>query len=105
MNQLLIAILIGLIAGTIDALPMLIQKMDRMACISAFGHYLVLGLIIPFIHWEISGWLTGVIVSVLSSIPVMTMVIPKEKKAFLPMLFSAILLGAAIGWAGAKFIS
>ena len=104
MNNLIAAAIIGIVAGTIDAGPMLIQKMDKMACFSAFVHYFVLGIIIPFVNWGIPGWLTGIMVSVLSSIPVMMIVVPKEKKAFLPMFIFSIILGAAIGWAGAKFI-
>lgn len=104
MNTFFIAMIIGISAGAIDTLPMLIQKMDRLACISAFIHYFALGIIIPFVHWGIPGWLTGIIVSVLSSIPVMLIVVPKEKKAFLPMLIFSIVLGAAIGFTGTKFI-
>lgn len=105
MHNLFIAILIGIVAGAIDALPMVIQKMDKMASLSAFAHYFVLGIIIPFVQWDIAGWLTGLIVALLSAIPVMTMVLPKEKKAFYPMLMSAIFLGAGIGWIGEMFIN
>ena len=104
MHNLLAALLIGVVAGSIDALPMIIQKMDKMASLSAFLHYFVLGIIIPFINWEIPGWLTGLLVGLLSAIPVMVMVLPKDKKAFIPMLASAILLGAGIGWIGEMFI-
>ena len=104
MHNLFTALLIGVVAGAIDALPMMIQKMDKMASLSAFTHYLVLGIIIPFVDWGISGWLTGLIIALLSAIPVMLMVLPKEKKAFYPMFMSAIFLGAGIGWIGEMFI-
>lgn len=47
MNDLLIAIIIGLVAGLIDVTPMVIMKLEKVANISAFVHYFVLGLIIP----------------------------------------------------------
>ena len=104
MNNLFIALFIGIVAGIIDVIPMLIQKLDKVSCISAFSHYLVLGLIIPFIHWGIEPWLTGLIVSVLSAIPIMIIVYPKDKKAIIPIAIFSIVLGICIGLAGDKFI-
>lgn len=104
MNNILIAVLIGLGAGIIDVLPMIIQKLDKTACISAFVHYFALGLIIPFVHWEMAPWLKGIIIALLTAIPIMMIVAPANKKAIIPMLIFSILLGAGIGVAGAKFI-
>lgn len=104
MNNFLIAILIGLSAGTIDVIPMIIMKLDRVANISAFTHYFVLGLIIPFVNWDLESWITGVIISFLSALPIMIIVFPKDKKALIPMTIFSIILGAAIGLAGAEWI-
>ena len=49
MNDFFVAILIGLIAGLIDAIPMIIQKLDKYDTVSAFVHCFALGLIIPFV--------------------------------------------------------
>ena len=104
MSDILIAILIGLAAGTIDVIPMIIMKLERSANLSAFLHYFVLGLIIPFVSWDISSWLKGMIIALISAIPVMIIVFQKDKKAIFPMFFFSLVLGAAIGLAGAKFI-
>ncbi|MBP1638408.1 MAG: hypothetical protein H6Q18_1197 [Bacteroidetes bacterium] len=104
MNNFFIAFLIGLVAGLIDVIPMIIRKMDKSACLSAFVHYFALGLIIPFVKIGISPILTGICVSLLVALPVMILVYPQEKKAIIPMTIFAILLGAGIGWAGATFI-
>lgn len=87
MNDFLIATMIGIIAGTIDVIPMIIQKLDKASCYSAFVHYLILGLIIPFIDWGIPPWLTGLLIAFLSAIPVMIIVYPKDKKALIPIFF------------------
>ncbi len=104
MNNILIALLIGLIAGLIDVVPMIIQKLDKTSCISAFIHYFVLGFIIPFVNWDLAPWIKGMIISLLMSIPVMVIVFSKDKKAIIPMIIFALILGAGIGIAGAKFI-
>ncbi|MDP3445836.1 MAG: hypothetical protein Q8T08_23500 [Ignavibacteria bacterium] len=104
MNDFLIAILIGIVAGLIDVIPMIIMKLDKVASISAFTHYFVLGLIIPFMNWGLSPWISGMIISFLSALPVMIIVYPKDKKSLIPMTVFSIVLGAGIGLAGAKFI-
>ncbi len=104
MNDILIAITIGLVAGLIDVTPMIIMKLEKVANISAFVHYFVLGLIIPFVSWDISPWIKGIIISFLSALPIMIIVYPKDKKAIIPMIVFALILGAGIGLAGARFI-
>ena len=104
MNNIVIALLIGFIAGLIDVIPMIIQKLDKTSCISAFIHYFVLGFIIPFVNWDLAPWIKGMIISLLMSIPVMVIVFSKDKKAILPMIIFAVILGAGIGIAGARFI-
>jgi len=104
MSELLIAVLIGLLAGLIDVIPMIIMKLDKVANISAFVHYFVLGLIIPFVNWDLAPWLKGLIISFLFSLPVMIIVFPKDKKSLIPMTIFSLVLGAGIGIAGAHFI-
>jgi len=104
MNDFLIAGLIGIIAGLIDIIPMIIQKLNKRDSISAFLHYFALGLIIPFVNFGIAPWITGIVIAILTSIPIMIIVYPRDKKAIIPMIIFSLILGAGIGIAGAKFI-
>lgn len=104
MNNFLIALLIGFVAGTIDIMPMIVRKLDKTSCISAFVHYLALGLIIPFVNVDICPWLKGSLIALLTALPIMILVYPKDKKALIPMIIFSLILGAAIGQAGALFI-
>jgi len=104
MNNIFIALLIGCVAGLIDVIPMIIQKLDKRDCISAFMHYFALGLIIPFVDWGIPVWIQGIAIALLTAIPIMIIVYRKDKKAIVPMILFAFILGAGIGLAGAKFI-
>ncbi len=63
MNEIIIALCIGIVAGVIDVVPMLMQKLDRYACISAFIHWIVLGQLIPYVSWDIQPWFKGLIIS------------------------------------------
>jgi len=104
MNEILIALLIGVIAGIIDVIPMVIQKLDKFANLSAFTHWVVLGLIIPFVDWNLEPWLKGLILGELSAIPIMLIIYPKDKKALIPIIIFSAILGIGVAIAGAKFI-
>ena len=104
MNEILTALAIGIAAGIIDVVPMIIQKMDKYANLSAFMHWIVLGLIIPFVSWNIAPWLKGFIIAELSAIPILLMVAPTDKKAILPITIMSAILGIAVGIAGKAFI-
>ncbi len=104
MNDILIALIIGTVAGVIDVIPMLIQKMDKYANLSAFFHWLVLGIIIPFVSWNMAPWLKGLVIAELAAIPVLLMIVKEDKKAILPVSVMSAILGAGTGLAGAYFI-
>ena len=104
MNDILIALIIGIIAGIIDVIPMIIRKMEKSANLSAFSHWVVLGLIIPFISWNMTPWLKGLLVAEISAIPIIFMVAPKDKKAILPITIMSAILGVAVAIAGKAFI-
>lgn len=104
MNKILIAVIIGVVAGVIDVIPMIIQKLNKTSCLSAFFHYMVLGTIIPFVDWNLLPSLKGMIIAFLLSVPVMIIVYSNDKKAVIPMTIFSLILGSGIGWAGAFFI-
>ena len=45
MNNIFIALCIGIIAGIIDVVTMIIQNLDEFSCISAFIHWIVINAI------------------------------------------------------------
>ncbi len=105
MKNLFIALLLGVGAGIIDITPMIIQKMEKSANLSAFFHWVVLGLIIPFVDWNITPWLKGFIIAELSAIPILFIIVTKDKKAIIPIVFMSAVLGSIIAILGSKFIS
>ncbi len=104
MNEIIIALIIGMVAGIIDVIPMILQKMEKTANISAFVHWVVLGLIIPFVSWEIAPWLKGLIIAEISAVPILLIVAQEDKKAIIPITAMSAILGIGVGLAGAHFI-
>lgn len=104
MNEILIALIIGIVAGIIDVTPMLIMKLEKTASLSAFSHWVVMGLVIPFVDWNIDPWLKGLIIGELSAIPVMILVSANDKKSIPIIAVMSALLGMGIAIAGSRFI-
>jgi len=101
MNTLLLSVIIGIAAGIIDIIPMIIQKLDKRATISAFLQYFFVSIIIvnidlPHVVW----WLQGGLISVALALPVVVLVSAKDKKAVPIILTMAVILGTLIGVAG-----
>jgi len=106
MNTLLLSILIGIAAGVIDIIPMIIQKLDKRATISAFLQYFFVSIIIvnidlPYVVW----WLQGGLISVALALPVVVLVSGQDRKAVPIILSMAAILGTLIGLAGHFLIS
>jgi hypothetical protein len=103
MSRLIPSILIGSIAGAIDVVPMIAQKLSKHACISAFVHWVVLGVLISYIQVPMSPWLKGVTVAVLSCLPIAILVSEKDPKSIVPILTMSVILGAAVGFATFRY--
>ena len=104
MEKIIMALIIGVAAGVIDVIPMILQKMDKRANLSAFFHWVVLGLIIPFVSWDIAPWLKGLIIAELTAVPILFIVVEEDKKAIIPITVMSAVLGICVGIAGAHFI-
>ena len=93
MDKLLFSAIIGLIAGVIDIIPMIMQKLPRYSTVSAFFHYFFVSIIILW-------WLEGGVVGLALTIPMLIQVGHSDKKSLPIIAFNAILLGTLVGLAG-----
>ena len=94
-------LLIGIIVGVIDVLPMIKMKVDKYACISAFVYYLIVPFVIFGINWFGNlWWLRGGVVAILMAIPVIILVAKEDKKSPVAMTIMSIVLGSIIGVLG-----
>ena len=103
MDKLLFSAIIGLVAGVIDIIPMIMQKLPlpRYSTVSAFFHYffvsiIILNVDIPHIPW----WLEGGVVGLAITIPMLIQVGHSDKKSLPIIAFNAVILGTLVGLAG-----
>lgn len=97
--ELLFTILIGIVIGALDALPMFIKKMDKTNCWSAFIQYVVVTFIIfntTLPQLNINEFVVGPIVSILMCLPIVIMISRNEKKAIPIVLANSVILGLII---------
>ncbi len=102
MKTFLFALLSGIVAGGIDILPMVLRKMDKYSIISAFVHWSILGIIMPYVNWNFHPCIKGLLISVLTAIPVIIIVAKDDIKAVIPIFISSIVLGAILGFVSSK---
>lgn len=101
MDKLIFSIIAGLVAGTIDVIPMIVKKLPRRSIASAFFHYLfvsivILNIEIPHIIW----WLEGGIVGLALTIPMLIQICDSDKKSLPIIAMNGLLLGTFIGLIG-----
>lgn len=95
--------MIGIIAGIIDIIPMIIQKLDKFAIISAFVHWIVLGILIAYVDFPLPLWLKGLVIAELSALPILVLVWKDNPKSVIPIVMMSAILGIIVGIATAKF--
>ncbi|MFH1563930.1 MAG: hypothetical protein ABIF11_11040 [Nitrospirota bacterium] len=102
-NKIVIGIAFGIIAGIIDVVPMILQRLTWDANLSAFAHWVIAGLIISTSNLKLKGALKGLLVSILLLIPVGILVAWKEPMNLIPMGIMTIILGSLLGYFIDKF--
>ena len=98
MNPIAIGILLGILAGIIDVIPMIIKKLTWDANLSAFAMWIVVGFFIAAINLNIHPILEGIIIALLTLLPCAILIGWKEPKSLIPIITMTIILGAILGF-------
>lgn len=101
MKIFLLTLIIGIVFGAIDILPMLNMKLDKFSIISAFVFY----LIVPFMIYNTNlfgmpWWLKGGVITALLALPVVVLVAKDGIQAAVPIVVMSVVLGTLIGTVG-----
>ncbi len=89
----------GVVAGILDVIPMIIQKLSWDANISAFSMWVVIGFILSSIDIKITPVLKGIFVSFLILLPTAILIGWQEPISLLPISIMTLLLGGGLGFA------
>jgi hypothetical protein len=102
MNALAFGVVAGLAFGILDVLLMIPLEMEdkTTALMGAFFSRFAIGFLIPLVKAPTPGWVTGILVGLLVSMPDAIIA-----KAYAPILGVGVIGGALIGWAAAKWVA
>ncbi len=103
MGKLLLVLIIGIIAGIVDIIPMILQKLDKYSIISAFVQWIVVAFVITHIQIGVDGWLKGLIIAILMALPVVILVMKTDAKSVVPILVMCAILGSLVGFLCDKY--
>jgi len=98
MKKVIVGALSGLVAGIIDMIPMMLQKLTWDANLSALTMWIVVGIFISTIDWKINSVLKGVFVSLLVLLPTAILIGWKEPMSLIPITIMTIILGGILGY-------
>lgn len=102
-RKIVVGVLLGVISGIIDIIPMIIQKISWEANLSAFMLWVICGFMIATSSIKINAVFKGIIISFLLVIPVGIIVGAQDFASLIPIAVMTIVLGSLLGFSINKF--
>jgi hypothetical protein len=97
MKKTHVGILLGVTAGIIDVIPMLLMKLSWDANLSAFSMWVVIGFLLSVIDLKLKSILKGIIVSLLVLLPNAILIGWNDPMSLLPIIIMTTILGGVLG--------
>lgn len=91
-------VFLGILAGIIDVIPMIVQNLTWNANLSAFFHWVVAGFLISTSNLKTSPVLKGLIISLMLLVPLGILVGWNDPVSLVPMFVMTIILGTLLGY-------
>jgi drug/metabolite transporter (DMT)-like permease len=98
MKKIKIGLLLGIVAGIIDVIPMIMQNLTWDANISAFTMWIVVGFLIATIDLNINSIIKGILTAFLVLLPTAILIGWKEPVSLIPITIMTIFLGGLLGF-------
>lgn len=102
-NKIRYGIGIGIIAGILDVIPMILQKLTWDANLSAFSMWVIIGFILAISELKLNGIFKGIMVSFLILLPSAILIGWKEPISLVPISVMTLILGSLLGYFIDKF--
>jgi hypothetical protein len=95
---------LGIVAGVIDVIPMIIQGLTWDANISAFSMWIIVGFLISIIDLKINSIVKGILIAFIVLLPSTILIGWKEPISLIPISILTLILGGLIGFSYIKII-
>jgi len=101
-KNILIGILLGIVAGIIDLVPMILQGLTWDANLSAFFLWVVSGFMLATSNLQLPPILKGIIISFLCLLPSVFIIGWEDPFSLLPIIIMTLILGTLLGFVHGK---
>ncbi len=98
MKKTQLGVLLGIIAGIIDVIPMFLQKLTWDANLSALSLWIASGFLIATTNIKIKGVGKGIIISFLVLLPSAILIGWREPFSLIPIFAMTLILGSLLGF-------
>lgn len=97
LDHFTLSLAVGAVAGALEVIPMLFQRVSVRACLSAFLIFFFAAILVfygdlPYLPW----WADGIGTTLMLALPVVLTMSGKERKAIPMLLFNVLVLGFLI---------
>ncbi len=103
-KRILTGLSLGVIAGIIDVVPMIIQRLPLNADLSAFTLWVVVGIFMGIASFGIKGILKGLIIAFLVLLPNLFIIAWDEPESMIVIACMTVALGSLTGFVFQKII-
>ena len=98
MKKIKIGLLLGIVAGIIDVIPMIMQNLTWDANISAFTMWIVVGFLIATIDLNINSIIKGILTAFLVLLPTAILIGWQDPVSLIPIIIMTTILGGLLGF-------
>lgn len=102
-NKTKVGIIVGIIFGIVDIIPMILMKMTWDTLVSAFLMCVIGGFIISTSNLKLNNTLKGMLIFFLIATPIMILVIAGSPQELIPMLITNLVIGSLMGYFIGRF--
>jgi len=105
MKKIKIGCFLGIVAGIIDVIPMIMQNLTWDANISAFTMWIVVGFLISTIDLNVNPIIKGILIAFLVLLPTAILIGWKEPFSLIPITIMTTILGGLLGFSINKILT
>jgi hypothetical protein len=102
-NNILVGLLLGVVAGIIDLIPMVVMGLTWDANLSAFTLWVVTGFMLATSKLNLRAIPKGILISFLCLLPSVFIIGWEDPASLLPIAIMTLILGTLLGFSYQKF--
>jgi len=102
-RKLIVSMIIGLIAGVIDLIPLVMVRVPLLNMVSILTFWIVTSYFVAHVSLFKNALLNGLVMSTINMLPLVIIIYTINPKDFFPMLSMALILGPLVGFLNNRF--